>query len=186
MQLKHQKGKLRLCQPLVEIIRDEARDLAAAGARYIQIDEPAISTRPDEIDLAIDAMAVVTDGLKATTISHICYGDFATIYPRILALPVDVLDLEFANSQFANLEVFRRPKFTKKISVGVLDVHSHVIETKNQVKDGIRRALAVFDPEQVWIDPDCGLKTRSPQEAIDKLTVMVEAVREIKQEVGLN
>jgi len=170
---------------LAQIVRDEAHDLEAAGARYIQIDEPAISTRPDEIDLAIEAMAVVTEGLKVTTISHICYGDFAVMYPRILSLPVDMLDLEFANSQFANLEIFRRPKFTKKISVGVIDVHSHVIETKEQVKDGIRRALDVFDPEQVWIDPDCGLKTRTPQEAIDKLTVMVEAVREIKQEMGL-
>ena len=170
---------------LAEIVRDEARDLQAAGARYIQIDEPAISTRPDEIDLAIAAMEIVTDRLKAMTISHICYGDFAAMYPRILALPVDVLDLEFANSQFANLEIFRRPKFTKGISVGVVDVHSHIVETKEQVKEGIRRALAVFDPEQVWIDPDCGLKTRTPQEAIDKLTVMVEAVREIKQEMGI-
>ncbi|MEW5700989.1 MAG: methionine synthase [Candidatus Zixiibacteriota bacterium] len=170
---------------LAEIVRDEAHDLEAAGARYIQIDEPAISTRPDEIELAIEAMEVVTAGLKATTISHICYGDFAMMYPRILDLPVDMLDLEFANSQFANLDIFRKPKFTKRISVGVIDVHSHVIETKGQVKDGIRRALDVFDPALVWIDPDCGLKTRTPQEAIDKLTVMVEAVKEIKQEMGL-
>ena len=170
---------------MAEVIRDEVRDLEAAGARYIQIDEPAISTRPAEIDLAIEAMAVVTEGVKATTISHICYGDFATIYPRILDLPVDQLDLEFANSNFANLEIFRHPKFTKKIAVGVVDVHSHVIETIKQVKDGMRRALEVFAPEQVMFDPDCGLKTRTVQEAVDKLRVLVDAAGEIKHELGL-
>lgn len=170
---------------LARIVHQEVKDLEAAGARYIQIDEPAISTRPDEIDLAIEAMGIVTDGIKATTISHICYGDFAKIYPRVLSLPVDVLDLEFANSHFTNLEVFRRPKFTKKVSVGVVDVHTHVIETVKEVKEGIRKSLSVFDPEQVWIDPDCGLKTRSPQEAMDKMKVMVEATREVKQELGL-
>jgi len=170
---------------LAGIIHQEVKDLEDAGARYIQIDEPAISTRPDEIDLAIEAMEIVTDGIKATTISHICYGDFAKIYPRVLSLPVDVLDLEFANSHFANLEIFRRPKFTKKVSVGVVDVHSHMIESVKEVREGIMKSLTVFDPEQVWIDPDCGLKTRSLQEAIDKLKVMVEATREVKKELGL-
>jgi 5-methyltetrahydropteroyltriglutamate--homocysteine methyltransferase len=131
-------------------------------------------------------MGIVTMGVKAMTISHICYGDFATIYPRILDLPVDQLDLEFANSGFTNLEIFRNPKFTKKVAVGVVDVHSHVIETKQQVKDGIRRALSVFDADQVMFDPDCGLKTRSVQEAIDKLKVVVDAVGEIKQEMGID
>ena len=171
---------------LAEIIHQEVKDLEKAGARYIQIDEPAISTRPDEIDLAIEAMEIVTDGIKATTISHICYGDFAKIYPRILSLPVDVLDLEFANSHMMNLEVFSRPKFTKKVSVGVLDVHSHVIESVKDVKDAIMKSLAVFNPEQIWIDPDCGLKTRTPQEAIDKLKVMVEATQQVKKELGFN
>jgi 5-methyltetrahydropteroyltriglutamate--homocysteine methyltransferase len=183
---EHYGSRREAVLALAEIIRDEVQDLEAAGARYIQIDEPAISTRPDEIDLAIEAMEIVTAGITATTISHICYGDFKTIYPRILELPVDVLDLEFANSHFENLDIFRTPKFTKKISFGVLDVHSHVIETKDQVKDGIRRALEIFDPEQVWIDPDCGLKTRTMQESIDKLKVMVEATAEIKAEMGLN
>jgi len=167
-----------------EVVRDEARDLVAAGARYVQIDEPALSTRPEEIDLAIDAMHVVTDGLDAITISHICYGDFATIYPRLLDLPVDNLDLEFANSRFSNLDVFRRPKFTKGCTVGVVDVHSHVLESKEYVKDGIRRALEVFIPETMWVDPDCGLKTRTVDEAKDKLRVIAAAVREIREENG--
>jgi 5-methyltetrahydropteroyltriglutamate--homocysteine methyltransferase len=167
-----------------EIIAQEVRELEAAGAKYIQVDEPAISTRPDELDLAIEAMSIVTKDIKAFTISHICYGDFAQIYPRLLDLPVDNLDLEFANSNFQNLEVFSKPKFTKGISVGVLDIHSHVLESKEQVKNGISQALEIFDPEKMFISPDCGLKTRTLSETEGKLAVMVEAVREIKSERG--
>jgi 5-methyltetrahydropteroyltriglutamate--homocysteine methyltransferase len=166
-------------------IRKEVLDLEKTGAKYIQIDEPAISTRPDEIDLAIEAMKIVTQGVKAKTISHICYGDFAAIYPRILHLAVDQLDLEFANCDFANLDVFKNPPFTKEIAVGVVDVHSHVIESKEQVKEGIRKALEVFPTEKVYIAPDCGLKTRTWEEAEAKLRVMVQAVKEIKEELGL-
>jgi 5-methyltetrahydropteroyltriglutamate--homocysteine methyltransferase len=170
---------------LAKEIHQEVMDLEKAGAKYIQIDEPAISTRPDEIDLAIEAMKIVTEGIKAKTISHICYGDFKVMYPRILDLAVDQLDLEFANSNFANLEIFKEPKFTKEIAVGVLDVHSHVIEKKDEVKENIKKALEVFSLEKVYIDPDCGLKTRTPEEAEEKLKVMVAAVKEVREELGI-
>lgn len=169
-----------------EVLRDEVKDLQDAGAKYIQIDEPALSTRPEEIEVAIEAMGIVTAGITAKTISHICYGDFATIYPRLLDLPVDQLDLEFANSDYTNLDVFKKPKFTKEVAVGVLDIHSHEIETKNQVKAGIEKALEVFDPDLVYIGPDCGLKTRTWEESREKLAVMVEAVREVRAEHGWN
>jgi 5-methyltetrahydropteroyltriglutamate--homocysteine methyltransferase len=171
---------------LAEVIANEALDLQRAGARYIQIDEPAISTRPEELDLAIEAMGIVTSGLKVKTISHICYGDFKKIYPAILKLPVDQLDLEFANSDFSNLDIFSDPPFTKEIAVGVIDIHSHRVETVEQVKDWIRSALEAFPPEKVYIDPDCGLKTRTLQETEHKLKVMVQAVSEIKAEMGWN
>jgi 5-methyltetrahydropteroyltriglutamate--homocysteine methyltransferase len=170
---------------LAGVIHQEAVDLEKAGAKYIQIDEPALSTRQDEIDLAIHAMKIVTSGIKAKTISHICYGDFKTIYPKILDLAVDQLDLEFANSNFANLDIFREPKFTKEIAVGVLDSHSHIIEKKDEVKKNIKKALEVFPIEKVYIDPDCGLKTRTPKEAEEKLKVMVAAVKEVKKELGI-
>jgi len=134
---------------LAEAIHQEVLDLEKAGAKYVQIDEPALSTRPEEIDLAIEAMAIVTKGIKAKTISHICYGDFSKIYPRLLDFPVDQLDLEFTNSNFSNLELFRNPKFSKEIAVGVIDVHSHKIETKGQVKANIKKALQVFPIEKV-------------------------------------
>jgi 5-methyltetrahydropteroyltriglutamate--homocysteine methyltransferase len=170
---------------LAKEIHKEVVDLEKAGAKYIQIDEPAISTRPDEIDLAIEAMKIVTEGVKVKTISHICYGDFTVMYPRILDLAVDQLDLEFANGEFTNLDIFKTPPFTKEVAVGVVDSHSHVIESKEKVKEGIRKALKVFPVEKVYIDPDCGLKTRTWEEAEAKLKVMVQAVREIKEELGI-
>lgn len=174
-----------LTMALAEIIHDEVTDLEKAGAKHIQIDEPAISTRPEELDLAIRAMRVVTAGVKAKTISHICYGDFTVIYPKILELPVDQLDLEFANNNFLHLDIFKAPKFTKEIAVGVIDVHSHRVETKQEIKQNIKKALQVFAPERTYIDPDCGLKTRTWEEAKAKLKAMVEATREVKQELGL-
>jgi 5-methyltetrahydropteroyltriglutamate--homocysteine methyltransferase len=167
------------------VIHEEAVDLERAGARYIQIDEPAVSTRLDELDLAIEALGIVTKGLTAKTITHMCYGDFASVYPRLLDLPVDQLDLEMTNSDFDLLEVFKTHPFTKEIGLGVLDVHSHRIETKEEIVRNIKRALAVLPPEKIYVDPDCGLKTRTPEEAEAKLRVMVEAVREVKRELGL-
>jgi 5-methyltetrahydropteroyltriglutamate--homocysteine methyltransferase len=171
---------------LAEEIHKEVADLEKAGAKYIQIDEPALSTRPEEVELTVEAMKIVTEGIDAKTISHICYGDFQVFYPRILDLAVDQLDLEFANSDFSNLHIFKNPPFTKEIAVGVVDVHRHVIETKEQVKQNIKKALDVFPIEKVYIDPDCGLKTRTIEEAEAKLKVMVEAVREVKQELRID
>jgi 5-methyltetrahydropteroyltriglutamate--homocysteine methyltransferase len=184
--VEHYPDRQSATLALAGAVRDEARDLVAAGCRYIQIDEPALSTRPHEIELAIEAMGIVTDGLDATTISHICYGDFASIYPRLLDLPVDVLDLEFANRQFSNLDLYRTAPFTKGISVGVIDVHSHVIEDEDTVVGWIKKALDVFEPEKMWIDPDCGMKTRTVEESIAKLEVMVSAVRRVKSELGID
>jgi 5-methyltetrahydropteroyltriglutamate--homocysteine methyltransferase len=168
------------------LLHDEVKDLETAGAKYIQIDEPAISTRPEELPLAIEAMDIVTKDIKAKTISHICYGDFKTIYPLILELPVDQLDLEFANSGYSNLDIFRTPKFTKEIAFGVLDIHSHRIETVEEIVAGIKKGIDVFDIEKMTIDPDCGLKTRTTEESFAKLGNMVAAVRQVKTELGLH
>jgi 5-methyltetrahydropteroyltriglutamate--homocysteine methyltransferase len=77
------------------------------------------------------------------------------------------------------------PPFSKEIGYGVLDVHSHRVETKEEVKQGILRGLEFLKPEQMYIDPDCGLKTRTVEEAKEKLRVMVAAVREVRQEQGI-
>lgn len=181
---EHYADRRELTLALAEVIHEEAVDLERAGAQFIQIDEPAVSVRPEELPLAVEAMGIVTQGLKAKTLTHICYGDFEKIYPGMLEIPVDQIDLELSNSDFTLFGLFKKYPFTKEIGLGVVDVHSHVLETRDQVKGRITRALTVFRPEQIYVDPDCGLKTREVQEAKDKLRVIVEATKEVRKELA--
>lgn len=182
---EHYPSREAMTMDLAEAIREEAIALQEAGAKYIQIDEPALSVRPEELSLAVRAFGRVTEGLKAKTITHVCYGDFDLIYPGLLDMPVDQIDLELANSRYDLLDRFRSHPFTKEIGYGVLDVHSHRVESKEEVKEGIRRGLEVLKSEQMFVDPDCGLKTRTMDEAFAKLEVMVQAVREVREEKGI-
>ncbi len=169
---------------LARAIHEEALDLERAGARYIQIDEPAIHTRPEEdFDLAREAMEIVTDGLSAYTVTHICYGDVPRIYPAMLTLAVNQLDLALKNEEFALLETFRTAPFTKDIGLGVVDAHSHRVESVEEIADGIRRAMEVIPVEQIYISPDCGLKTRTIDETVGKLRNMVAAARLVRSEL---
>ncbi|MBI4364754.1 MAG: methionine synthase [Candidatus Latescibacteria bacterium] len=182
---EHYPTREAMAMDLADAIREEAIALAEAGAQYIQVDEPAVSVRPEELKLAIRALGRAVEGVKAKTITHICYGDFDVIYPAMLDLPVDMIDLEMANSRYDLLDRFRQHPFTKEIGYGVLDVHSHRIETRDEVKRGILRGLELLKPEQMYVDPDCGLKTRTVEEAMEKLAVMVAAVREVREERGI-
>jgi 5-methyltetrahydropteroyltriglutamate--homocysteine methyltransferase len=169
---------------LAEVVRQEAEDLQAAGARYIQIDEPAIHARPEEIDIAIEAMGVVTQNLDAKTISHICYGDFAAIYPKVLELPVDQLDLAMANYGYRWLELFDKDPFTKELAIGIVDVHSHQTETVAMAAEGIRKGLRYVSKERLLPHPDCGLKTRTVEESEEKCRVVVEATEVVRKELA--
>ncbi|MDP9264922.1 MAG: methionine synthase [Chloroflexota bacterium] len=169
---------------LAEVVRQEAEDLQAAGARYIQIDEPAIHARPEELDIAIEAMGIVTANLTAKTISHICYGDFAAIYPGILELPVDQLDLAMANYEYKYLELFDRDPFSKELAIGIVDVHKHELESVDEAAEGIRKGLRHVSADRLLPHPDCGLKTRTVEESIAKCRVVVEAARVVREELA--
>jgi 5-methyltetrahydropteroyltriglutamate--homocysteine methyltransferase len=170
---------------LARAIHDEVVDLERAGAAFIQIDEPAIHTRPEEeFELAAEAMEIVTRGTSAYTISHICYGDVPKIYPAMLRLAVNQLDLALKNEEFSLLETFKTAPFTKDIGLGVVDAHSHRVESVDEVADGIRRTLDVIPAAQVHISPDCGLKTRTVEETVGKLRVMVEAARLVRNDLA--
>ena len=172
---------------MAQVIRREAEELQAAGAQYIQIDEPALSTRKEDLDLAIESMGIVTNGLDAKTITHVCYGDFASVFPGFLDMPVQQFDLEAANSNYDIADLFKGHEVPKEkgIAWGVIDVHSHVVETVEEVKAGIRRGLEILPPDRLYIDPDCGLKTRTWEESSAKLRVMQQAVHEVRRELGL-
>jgi 5-methyltetrahydropteroyltriglutamate--homocysteine methyltransferase len=180
---EHYETRRDFVLDLARVIRDEALDLEKAGARFIQIDEPAASTRMDELDLVIEAMSVVTEPLTAHTITHICYGDFHKAYPKMLEIPVDQIDLEFANSDYSLLEEFSDNAFTKYIGLGVTDVHSHELESVDEIVDGIRKSLKLIPPERMFVDPDCGLKTRTEDEAKAKLSNIKKAVDVVRAEL---
>jgi len=174
---EHYADRKAACLALADALRQEVQALIAAGCRIIQIDEPALSVRPEELPIAIEAMHRVTNGLDAYFITHACYGAFEYIYPAMLDLPVDNFDLEMSNSGLDMLALFRRHPFTKDISFGVVDVHSHVVEDADTVRRRVEQALTVLPKERVWVDPDCGLKTRTVEEAIEKLRACVAAAR---------
>jgi 5-methyltetrahydropteroyltriglutamate--homocysteine methyltransferase len=173
---------------MAPIIRREVEELVKAGAKYIQIDEPAIHTRPaEDFDLAVEAMHLTVDGIDAEFHTHICYGEVEKIYPDMLLLPVKQIHLAFMNTDFEYLKLIEQVPFDSgmDLGVGVTDIHTRFIEDVEVVKDGIRRTLKLFPPERLWIYPDCGLKTRTTDEAEAKLQVMVDAVRDIKRELEI-
>jgi len=170
------------CWALAQELRKEVEALIEEGTKVIQIDEPAISVRPEELPLAIEAMHILTDGLPAYFIAHICYGAFEHIYPAMLELPVDNFDLEMSNSRLDMLELFKQSPFTKDISFGVVDVHTHLPEAEPVVEQRLRRALQLFPKEAIWVDPDCGLKTRTAEEAIAKMQAVVSAAQTLRND----
>jgi 5-methyltetrahydropteroyltriglutamate--homocysteine methyltransferase len=184
---EHYPSRETCCMALAEVVREEANDLVAAGVRDLQIDEPAISARPDEIDLATRALAAVTGELapRVRTWTHICYGEFGPVIERMLELPVNGLLLELSNSDFDSLGALGGLPEGKLLGAGVIDVHDHVVESAAAVRERIERVLEVLPPERVWINPDCGLKTRTPEEARAKLTAMVEATRAARTTRGI-
>lgn len=173
----HYPDRRRACLALASEVRKELEALLETGAKIVQIDEPALSVRPEELPFAVEAIHRVTDGLTAYYITHACFGAFETIYPGLLDLPVDNLDLAISQSALDLLAMFEKDPFTKDLSLGVLDVHSHVIEAPEEVRARIMRGVGVLPKERIWVDPDCGLKTRTVDEARGKLASMMTAVR---------
>ena len=180
----HYPDRRTACLALAREVRKEVEALLDAGARIIQIDEPALSVRPDELPFAVEAMHLTVDGLAAYYVVHACFGAFETIYPGLLDLPVDNLDLAISHSALDLLGMFKKNPFTKDLSLGVLDVHSHTVEAADDVQGRIRRGTSVLPADRIWVDPDCGLKTRTVEESRAKLSAMMAAVRAARAELG--
>ena len=177
---EHYPDRRSTAMALAAVIRKEVEALIAAGCKIVQIDEPALSVRSEELPIALEAMERTTKDLDGYFITHACYGEFDHIYPGMLDLAVDNFDLEMSNSDLDLLEIFRRHPFTKDISFGVVDVHSHRMEAPEAVRGRVEKALTILPKEIIWIDPDCGLKTRTVEQAIEKLRLCVEAAKSFR------
>ena len=179
------ESEAALAYDLAELVNEEIQALVAAGARYIQIDEPALATTPDDHAIVGEALARITadvpDDVRLGL--HVCYGDYSRIYPELLEFPVEEIDVELCNGGYEQLDVFKQPPFTKDLALGVVDVHDADVESVEEIKENIKRGLAVVGPDQLTVSPDCGLKLLPREVAYEKMGNLVTAAREVEAEL---
>lgn len=182
----HYKDRRELIFDLAKAMRREIEEAIARGAQYIQVDEPALSTRPfrEEAELLKEALEILFKGVQAKRIVHICFGRLERILPYLLDYPVDQFDLEMKNSDFRLLPYLKEYGYDKELGYGVVDVHSVQIETPEEVKAAIDRLMKVdvIGPEKVYVDPDCGLKRLPREIARQKLANMVKGAQLAREE----
>ncbi|MBZ6496155.1 methionine synthase [Natrinema longum] len=174
-----------LAYALADLVNEEIEKLVDAGARYIQIDEPALATTPDDHAIVGEALErIVADIPEEVRIGlHVCYGDYSRIYPEILEFPVDEFDLELANGDYDQLDVFKDPEFTKDLALGVTDVHVAEAESVDEIEANIKKGLEVVPPEQLVVSPDCGVKLLPREVAYGKMANMVQAARNVEADL---
>jgi 5-methyltetrahydropteroyltriglutamate--homocysteine methyltransferase len=179
------------------VIRPNVEGLVAAGAEWIQIDEPAATTKPHEVPLVVEGFNVALSGIPAPRKSmHICFSDYSALWPAVLELDDCLeLQLEFANRDSRELGTREadRPGYADtlrlfkehgypNVGLGVLDIHSDFVEPAELVRDRILYAVEVLgDPGRIQVNPDCGLRTRSWDVVYEKLANMVEGTRLAEQ-----
>jgi 5-methyltetrahydropteroyltriglutamate--homocysteine methyltransferase len=175
-------------QQLALALRDEVVDLEKAGVYVIQVDEPALreglplrtgKERTDYLKWAVDSFRLSTAGVEDGTQihSHFCYSEFQDFFYAIAALDADVLSIENSKSDAKLLKVFVDEAYPRHIGPGVYDIHSPRVPSQKEIEDRIAEMLQYLKPEQLWIDPDCGLKTRQWAETKAALTNMVNAAK---------
>jgi 5-methyltetrahydropteroyltriglutamate--homocysteine methyltransferase len=174
-----------LAYDLADLVNTEVEALVEAGARYIQIDEPALATTPDDHAIVGECLERVTAGLPddVRVGLHVCYGDYSRIYPEVLEYPVDELDIEQSNVEYAQMETFADPEFSLDLALGVVDAHDADVESVEQIKRNIRQGLRVVPPDRLTVSPDCGLKLLPREVAYRKMENMVRAAREVEADL---
>jgi 5-methyltetrahydropteroyltriglutamate--homocysteine methyltransferase len=175
-----------------QIIKPNIKALADAGAEWIQVDEPALTTKPDEVPFFVDAYNECTAGIASKLSVHICFSDYRLLYPHILGLKnCSQLALEFANrddekrSAYSQMKLMNDFGDNREIGLGVADVHIDSIESPQLIKDRIEYASKILgDPSRIYVNPDCGLRTRSWDVAYAKLTNIVKGAELARQSLS--
>ena len=174
-------------------LRDEVLDLEKRGIKIIQIDEAALREKlplrksdwySEYLDFAIPSFRLVHSGVKATTQihTHMCYSEFTDIIPAIDDMDADVISLEASRSDLLILDSLKKNNFKTEVGPGVYDIHSPRIPSKEEIKVVLEKILKKVAPEKLWVNPDCGLKTRQDKEVKPSLKNLVDAAKELRNE----
>jgi len=181
-----------------DVVRPNVAGIVEAGANWVQIDEPAATTRPEEVPLVVETFNATREGIDARCSMHICFSDYSCLFPHIEELnDCYELQLEFSNRDsleigtkaeerpgYSVLDKFRQSAWNGKIGLGVIDIHTDFIESPELVRDRVLYAADVLGPERIEVNTDCGLRTRSWEVSYEKLVNMVEGARLAEKELN--
>ncbi len=182
------------CYQLALAIREEVQELERAGVRIIQIDEAALreglplrkSEWQQYLRWAVDSFRIAANGVADETQihTHMCYSEFNDIIEAIAAMDADVITIETSRSNMELLDVFDSFEYPNQIGPGVYDIHSPNVPTEEQIIQLMQKAAEKIPAERLWVNPDCGLKTRSWDEVLPSLRNMVSAAQRLRAELG--
>jgi len=185
--VRDDQPRAETCRQIALAIRDEVNDLEAAGARIIQIDEAALreglplrrADWQDYLDWAVECFRLSASGVRPETQihTHMCYSEFNDIIAAIGAMDADVISIETARSKMELLDAFATYAYPNEIGPGVYDIHSPRIPTTGEMADLLVKAGERLSARQLWVNPDCGLKTRKWEDVKPALVNMVEAAK---------
>jgi len=178
------------CTQIALALRDEVMDLEGAGIPIIQVDEPAIREglplrkrdAPAYLRWAVEAFRLATSGVREDTQihTHMCYSEFGDILDAVAKMDADVLSIETSRSKMELFLDFGRLRYPNEVGPGVYDIHSPRVPTSSEMLELLVRAAEVLPPSRLWVNPDCGLKTRGWLEVEAALANMVEAARQAR------
>ncbi|HKW39816.1 MAG TPA: 5-methyltetrahydropteroyltriglutamate--homocysteine S-methyltransferase [Gemmatimonadales bacterium] len=188
--VRDDQPRAETAKQLALAIRDEVKDLEAAGIRVIQIDEPALREgmplrRADwagYTEWAVNAFRLATAAVSdATQIhTHMCYSEFNDVIRVVEKMDADVISIESARSGSELLEAFKEYRYPNEIGPGVYDIHSPRVPSTLEIVQAVKRMQEVLDDRQIWLNPDCGLKTRGWEETLPSLRNLVQAARQLR------
>ena len=193
--VRNDQPRSETCTQIALAIRDEVADLEKAGIKIIQIDEPAIreglplrkENWPEYLQWAVRAFRISSSGVEDDTQihTHMCYSEFNDIIQDIADMDADVITIECSRSQMELLDAFATFRYPNEIGPGVYDIHSPRVPTRQEMVELMEKAKAVIPLDQLWVNPDCGLKTRGWDETKKALTEMVNAAKQLRELVSV-
>ena len=199
---QHYKDARELSFALAPIFNAEMKDLVAASAKYLQIEDlgawlPLFTNNKDDFKWIADVIAQCVDGVDAKIAWHFCYGNawgnslgslinqgYATVLPHFYHLPIDQFVLDFANREMSDIDCLKTLPKDKEVQVGVLDIRTSMVESPEQIAERIRKTLKVVPAERVYLSTDCGMKPLPRTVARMKLKALAEGASIVRKEIG--